>query len=303
MFSLFKKKRTIVVHGGKYHTDEVFACATLLLLLEQRGERGVIIRTRDEKIIAAADFVCDVGDVYDPARQRFDHHQSEGAGIRPNGIPYASFGLVWKEYGEGLCNDDKDIADAIDLAIVQGIDAIDNGLEIHEKKFSKVGSYTFSDVIGTFSPSWKETFSVDKAFVKSVALAKECLSREIIKRSAKKEAADLVEKFYKNATDKRLIFLEQYVPWMDVISSYPEPLFIVSENTRENNWTLMTVRDPESKFVNRKDLPAAWGGLRNEELARVTGVADALFCHKGLWLATARSREGVMELAKKALLM
>jgi uncharacterized UPF0160 family protein len=43
--------------------------------------------------------------------------------------------------------------------------------------------------------------------------------------------------------------------------------------------------------------------LMLEALAAVTGVPDALFCHKGLWLVTAKTREGIMELAKIALSM
>ncbi len=301
MFSFLSRKKIIVTHNGKYHPDEVFACATLLLMLERRGLRGTIIRTRDESFIEKADFVCDIGNVYDPSRQRFDHHQPEGAGER-NGIPYASFGLVWKEYGEQLCGS-KSVADQIDLEMVQGIDASDNGIQVYTKQFPNVGVYTFSDIISSFRPSWKESFDVDEAFAKAVTLAKECLSREIVKLRDKQEAVSLVEGYYRQAEDKRLIFLETYVPWSDVITAYTEPLFVISENAKEHNWALMTVRNPETPFVNRKDLPAPWAGLRNEALAAVTGVPDALFCHKGLWLVTAKTREGIMKLAKIALSM
>jgi uncharacterized UPF0160 family protein len=301
MFSFLSRKKIIVTHNGKYHPDEVFACATLLVMLERNGLKGMIIRTRDESFIEKADFVCDIGNVYDASRQRFDHHQPEGAGER-NGIPYASFGLVWKEYGEQLCGS-KSVADQIDLEMVQGIDASDNGIQVYTKQFPNVGVYTFSDIISSFRPSWKESFDVDEAFAKAVTLAKECLSREIVKLRDKQEAVSLVEGYYQQAEDKRLIFLETYVPWSDVITAYPEPLFVISENAKEHNWTLMTVRNPETPFVNRKDLPAPWAGLRNEALAAVTGVPDALFCHKGLWLVTAKTREGIMELAKIALSM
>jgi uncharacterized UPF0160 family protein len=231
MFSFFIPKRLIVTHNGKYHPDEVFACATLLLALEQQGRRGKIVRTRDESIIQKADFVCDIGNISDPSKNRFDHHQPEGAGER-NGIPYASFGLVWKEYGAKLCGS-QEVADQIDLEMVQGIDASDNGIQIYTKNFPQVGIYTFGDFIGSFRPSWKESFDIDDAFQKAVALAKECLSREIVKLRDKHEAMALVERYYQQAEDKRLIFLETYVPWSDVIASYPEPLFVVSENATE----------------------------------------------------------------------
>jgi uncharacterized UPF0160 family protein len=54
-------------------------------------------------------------------------------------------------------------------------------------------------------------------------------------------------------------------------------------------------------FANRRDLPAEWAGLSGEELARVTGVSDALFCHPARFYVSARTREGIAELARRAL--
>jgi len=48
-------------------------------------------------------------------------------------------------------------------------------------------------------------------------------------------------------------------------------------------------------------LPAEWAGLRDAELARVTGVADAVFCHRNRFMAVARTKEGAVALAKLAL--
>ena len=53
-------------------------------------------------------------------------------------------------------------------------------------------------------------------------------------------------------------------------------------------------------FANRKDLPAAWAGLNGEELAAVTGVADAIFCHAKRFMAAAESRDGVQALVRQA---
>jgi uncharacterized UPF0160 family protein len=51
----------------------------------------------------------------------------------------------------------------------------------------------------------------------------------------------------------------------------------------------------------RADLPEAWAGLRDAELAAVTGVPDAGFCHNGRFIAAAKSFEGVRAMAKLAL--
>src|ERR1035437_8220507 len=104
--NIFNKKKIISTHNGTFHTDDVFAVATLSLFL---NDKVTIVRTRDVDIIANADFVCDVGGEHDSARSRFDHHQQGGAGKRANGTPYAAFGLVWKEFGEQLSGS-KEIA-------------------------------------------------------------------------------------------------------------------------------------------------------------------------------------------------
>jgi uncharacterized UPF0160 family protein len=58
-----------------------------------------------------------------------------------------------------------------------------------------------------------------------------------------------------------------------------------------------------------RKLPAAWAGLRSvvdkpegeKSLAEVSGVLDAVFCHKQLFIGGALSKEGAIALAKKAL--
>ena len=57
----FKKKKILVTHGGSFHSDDVFACATLSILLERQKEPFKIIRTRDVEIIKKGNYVFDIG--------------------------------------------------------------------------------------------------------------------------------------------------------------------------------------------------------------------------------------------------
>ena len=66
-------------------------------------------------------------------------------------------------------------------------------------------------------------------------------------------------------------------------------------------WQLNTVSRTLDSFVARRELPAAWAGLRGEALAAATGVPDAAFCHANLFIAIARSRDGAMRLLEQAL--
>ena len=66
-------------------------------------------------------------------------------------------------------------------------------------------------------------------------------------------------------------------------------------------WRLYCVRDNPHVFTNRKDLPKAWAGLRDEELAKATGIKDAVFAQRNRFMAVAKTREGAIALAKIAL--
>ena len=111
-----QKQMRIVTHSGGFHADDAFAVAALLLYREKTAGIAEVVRTRDPAVIAGGDFVVDVGGEYDEARNRFDHHQPGGAGVRPNGVPYASFGLVWKKFGAALSGSVA-IAERIDARI------------------------------------------------------------------------------------------------------------------------------------------------------------------------------------------
>lgn len=297
---LFKKKVTLVTHNSKFHVDDIFACATLQLVLDKKNIPYTIIRTRDKAIIERGDYVFDVGGIYDPATNRFDHHQKEGAGIRTNNIPYASFGLVWKHFGFELCT--PEIAEEVDSKIASGIDAIDNGISITKLIYPDVSSLDFGDLASSFKPSWKDESETgfDDGFKKIVAIAKGYLAREIVYLTEFKEAEQLVEIGYNNAQDKRIITLDQYSPGKGKLALHPEPLYVIYPNHLNKSWMVSTVRNDETEFTNRKDFPASWAGLRDEEFIQISGVSDATFCHKGLFLAAAKSKEGALKLAEIA---
>ena len=296
IFSLFKKRPTVVVHDGKFHCDDIFAVATLTMVYGTLN----IVRTRDEAQIQKADFVADVGGISDPQSNRFDHHQKGGAGVRENGVPYAAFGLVWKKYGEQLCGS-KAAAAHIDERFVLSLDADDVAFSLGE--FSgKFFPVTFQGYFYAFRPSWKEDQNMyDKNFVVLVDRAVEFLKREISRTKDMLEASAEVKKAYEMATDKRVVVLKKNYPYNEELKKYPEPLFVVTPRPN-GSWGLNTI-SPEDlgRFDIRKKLPEAWAGLRDDDMAKASGIADAIFCHNGRFLAVAKTKEGALALAQKAL--
>ncbi len=157
---LFSKQIIVATHDGKFHADDIFACATLELFLNTKTR---IVRTRDEAVINKADFVVDVGGIYSPEQKRFDHHMREGAGERANGIPYASFGLVWKEYGAAISGT-PEIAARIDARLVSPIDADDNAYPLLELKggFAYIYDFLFENIFKeSHEPLYKNFYIIN----------------------------------------------------------------------------------------------------------------------------------------------
>lgn len=291
-------KPTIVAHNARFHSDDVFAVATLLELL---GD-ATVVRTREPELVEKGDYVVDVGNVYDPALNRFDHHQIGGAGKRNNGIPYASFGLVWKTYGEKLAGS-KVVADMVDKHLVQPIDAMDNGIDLYTAKIPDVQPFIFQDITGLFNPTWKEDDSnIDETFLRLVSFARTVIQREIKHATDNAAMTSVLEKAYAEAPDKRIIVLDEPMPWdnLEIINSHPEPLYVVRPNRQDPNWKVEAVRTSLFTFECRKYMPEAWGGKRHEELAMVTGIPDSVFCHNNRFLAVAKTKESALQLAQMA---
>jgi uncharacterized UPF0160 family protein len=296
------KETTIVTHSGDFHTDDIFAVATVILYTKEKPYR--IVRTRDMKVIETGDYVVDVGRIYDTATKRFDHHQGNVGG-HENSIPYSAFGLVWKEFGKQLCGGNENAAKIIEQRIVIPIDAGDNGIETYTKK-DFLRPYLFHNIGEVFAPTWKESdlgITHDSAFAEMVEIAVRILKREIISATDILEGEKYVEEAYEKAEDKRIIILEKRYPWEYVLKKYSEPLFIVKPDSQSTGgqWTVKTVRsDPDSSFASRKDLPESWGGKSGKALVEITGVQDAIFCHSARFIIVAGSKESAIKLAKLA---
>jgi uncharacterized UPF0160 family protein len=288
----------VATHPGNFHADDVFAVAALGLAAGPLE----IVRTRDEQELAAADVRIDVDGRTDPDTGDFDHHQKGGAGERANGIRYASFGLVWRHYGAELAGG-PEAAAAIDERLVQGIDANDTGQTIAQPLIGGIRPMTVSGVIAAMNPVWDEDLTQaeeDARFAQAVTVAAQIIEREIAGAGALGRAHRRVHEAISRATDPRLIELDGSMPWREaVVTSAPEALFVMYP--KSDGWGLQAVPRALGEFGNRKDLPADWAGRSGADLAAVTGVDDAVFCHLARFYASAQTREGITALAQRAL--
>ena len=307
----------IVTHGGKFHADDAWAVAVLLLLHPD----AELVRTRDPAIIAKADVAIDVGGVWDPAQGRFDHHQKGFDGARVSGVPYASAGLVWRTHGARCVallaerhagykltdESAQQMAYAIDADVVQYLDLSDVGAARNAP-----GSYGLSAIVSGFNPNWMDEQRLgygpaaeayrDEQFRRVLALLTDLMINAVKYRVGALLAVEQV-RGAEVLEGGRVLFLKNAaLPWTAVVrKEMPKVLFVISYSLAEQRHMIHTVPVSAESFDARADLPAAWAGLRDADLAAVTGVPDAGFCHNGRFIAAAKSYEGILEMARQAL--
>ena len=309
-----KKIPLLITHGGKFHCDEVFAYAVLRLALglSKPGEDHVLLRTRKQELIETGDIVFDVGSVFDEAANRFDHHQI-GAPTREDGTPFSSAGLIWQVYGEravaALLAPDAAafapaIAKALDAKLVKRIDEIDNGVSAAGPVVRN--SLDLAGLVGDFNPPWDSSeangpTAGDAAFQQAAAMVASVLARQVDIQRAKLQAEALVLAAHEAAEDKRLLVLENGMPWKNVVFSHDLPVLFAISPASNGNWMLDTVPPEPGSFAQRLPLPEGWAGLQGAELAAASGVEDAVFVHVRRFVGGAKTRGGAIALAQKAL--
>ena len=131
-------------------------------------------------------------------------------------------------------------------------------------------------------------------------LAKLFLERAIVRASGILLAEAVTREAVANSDGGPVVILEKFCPWQGVvIKEAPNALFIVFPAIT-GDWRIQCIPPSLGSRDKRKPLPAAWGGLAGEALQSESGVDDAVFCHVGLFIGGASTREGALALAELA---
>ncbi|OGD83671.1 hypothetical protein A2572_01470 [Candidatus Collierbacteria bacterium RIFOXYD1_FULL_40_9] len=294
------KKITIATHGGFYHADDLFAVATLKLILEKDGKKVEIVRTRDLKLALKCDYCVDVGREYNPVKNRYDHHQVDETLIRENSIPYAAFGLIWKHFGQHLVSS-KEIQEIIEKKLVQPIDAMDNAVTLSTKNFENINEYNIASAIYAIS-QYHGVSNLNESFYTSLELCKQILVGEINQAEDKHKSRQIVNEEIKKQNTPSILILDKYHTWKEVVLEYPTIKFVLYPDINTSNWYLQPAKNTKDDFGGyRANFPVSWLGKEHQELAEVSGIEEAVFCHKSGYLAVAKTKESGIKLAMAVL--
>lgn len=298
----------LVTHSGRFHADDLLAYGLLSTLFSEAR----LVRTRDSRLIdklEGASIIFDVGDVFDVARRRFDHHQP-GRALREDGVPYSSFGLVWQAYGRdflrivlpGADGDADEIHDRACAGFVRDIDAGDNG-QTGAEFAPLMHRLTLPLLLETLAPDLDapDPEIEDAAFEAAAAIAKTLFIGTLKKIHREVVAETIVKNAIANRVHPNWIELPRMVPYLDTILASGEADIHYVIGPAPGEWQLCAVRVANDSFRCRKPLPEAWAGLRGAALQNVTGIQDARFCHTGRFIGIAETRSGAMSMLAQAI--
>lgn len=284
-------------HNGSFHCDEVAAFVILILLFDDY----ILTRTRDKQLLDEQDIVFDVGG------GPLDHHFADKP-YRENGVPFAAAGLVWRAYGLKLLvklapylTDDErlKVHQEMDELFFQGIDAVDNGVDVE----TTLPLISLSIIVKGFNPSFDSDEDEDTAFYRAVNVVKDVFLNYLNSRLGQYRARNFVQEAFEHREDPRILVLDKGCPWLEALLTLDdkeEVLFVIFPD-KHRGYRIQTVQKEPSSFEARKDLPKSWAGLQDEELGHVIGIEDAIFVHPARFIGGAMSFESVMKMAELAL--
>ena len=169
-----------VTHAGPFHADELLATAILM------RERQKVVLLRCDAVPLSAQVRGAI--IYDIGHGKYDHHQASGGGVRENGVPYASAGLIWRKCGRKILKDYKEsekIYSLVDQYLVQGVDATDNGT--FKKVKYPVQNMCISKMLSYFNPTWDSDQYFNDAFKEAVEFVGVVLDKLIARAAANSE--------------------------------------------------------------------------------------------------------------------
>lgn len=323
-------KKIVAVHSGAFHADDVLSCSMSKYIT---GFRNLwIVRSRNISILNEADMVCDVGGIFDPEKNRFDHHMKEFTHVfdEENKIKMSSAGLVYKYYGKHIIENllklwnlydssgqeiDK-IYNKVYLKFIASVDAGDNGINQYSDdiKPKYIITTTYPHRISRLNPEWNEPNMDQSTQFKLAMLVGEEDFLSQVKYVAKSwiPAYAIVKKAVENRksihSSGSVILLETSCPWKEHIYEIEKEqgiqnqiLFVIYKQGFETSYRIQTVSLSEGNYKFRRGLREEWRGVNREDLKKISGIEDITFVHSNGFIGGAGTLENTIKMAELSL--
>lgn len=254
-----------LTHNGTFHADDVFASAFLQLI----NPHLKIIRSS----FVPRNFT---GIVFDIGGGEFDHHDLNNE-KRTNGIPYASFGKLWRKYAPQLWG--KYVYNKVDKKLIQALDLSDN-----------TGKYdSLCLAISSFNPS-SDNETGDKEFFKAVDFAKTILNNLICNEQKNQIEEEKVKEIYNNSFVKEILIFKEGLHFTDTLPD-TEAVYVIFPSKR-GGYMAQGVPKNCDTIELKKPFPKIW----TEKLPKYL-----TFCHNSRFLIAGETLEDLIHACNVAL--
>ena len=294
----------IITHNGQFHADEVVAFTILNYIFDE----CTLERSRDQKLIDDSDIVIDIGKIYDPENNRFDHHQENCNELfyEKSNIPMSSVGMVYKKYGKSYLNKLLSIESSYDSIddnlyyevyenLIKEIDAIDNGIKNNFYNFNintgisrMISRFNCNDVFN--EEIQKEQFYKASNYSKNVfeIIVMELYSKIKIFNEEYEKMTNIID----STKNNYIIVNFDCINWYKCINQY----YIDNKNKNKIDWIIY--RDDENWRI--RTIFRDSKKLKDENFIRskIKNVDDLIFVHKANFLAGAKTKKSIKEIAK-----
>ncbi|KAK9291938.1 hypothetical protein L1049_019890 [Liquidambar formosana] len=321
--------KRVGTHSGSFHCDEALGCFMIGLTNKFSGAR--IVRTRDPQVLDTLDAVLDVGGVYDPSRDRYDHHQKGFEEVFGCGFTtkLSSAGLIYKHYGLEIIVKELQLDEghpevyqiflAVYKSFMEAVDAIDNGINQYDTDQPPryVSNTNLSSRVGRLNLDWMDPDQSpekeNEAFQRAMTLAgDEFLESVHFHAKSWLPAHSIVMECLAARGDidssGEIMVLTRSCPWKLHIFELEEEMkinpsikYVIYQDDRSNKWRVQAVAVSPDKFESRKPLPSLWRGLNGEELSKVVGISGCVFVHMSGFIGGNKSYEGALAMARASL--
>ncbi|GMY30625.1 UPF0160 protein-like [Fagus crenata] len=321
--------KRVGTHNGSFHCDEALGC--FMIRLTDKFSNAEIVRSRDPQVLEGLDAVLDVGGVYDPSRDRYDHHQKGFDEVFGHGFStkLSSAGLVYKHFGKEIIAKELQVDEghpnvhrlflSIYKSFMEAIDAVDNGINRYDtdKPPRYVNNTHLSSRVGRLNLDWIEPDQSpekeNEAFQRAMALAgSEFLDSVRYHAKSWLPARSIVMECLAARQNidpsGEIMVLTTFCPWKLHLFELEEELkidppvkYVLYQDDRSKHWRVQAVAVSPDSFESRKPLPSQWRGLRDDELSKVAGIPGCVFVHMSGFIGGNQSYEGALAMAKAAL--
>ena len=332
----------IGTHNGHFHADEALA-VYMLKSLPTYNPSSLVRTREPNLLSTCHTVVDVGGEYHPAQNRYDHHQRTFTTTFPSRPTKLSSAGLVYLHFGKPIIALQTGLEEGgqeVDVLwkkvyeeFIEALDAHDNGISAYDpsetkniKKRFYDGGIGLGSLVGDLNNNFDDEKGMtpdqaqeaeDQRFLTASSLMGTTFLRKLqYYHRAWLPARTLVHQTYdarKEYDEKgRIMVFSKSCPWKDHLytleSEHPDEekvLFVLyPESEHEGSkWRIQAVSMSKDSFENRRGLPEAWRGVRDDQLSEVSGIEGCIFAHASGFIGGNKTKEGALEMARRSIEM